>query len=96
MKRSASSAEVPVPDDVGMARMPGGFLDHVKRDPAETVVLHLFQRAWSVEIEGGQDLVGHRDLGSVLGDDRGDRVVIDQLERRVRLDRSDLGPLVRM
>jgi len=53
---SAATAVDGLPDDVGVAGVTSGLLDHVHRYPSQVLVGHLRPRTRRVEIEAAQDL----------------------------------------
>ena len=78
-------------DDVGVAGVASGLLDHVYRNPPHALVDLVRPGAQCVEIEAAQDVVRGDDLFPVVSDDRCDRVSVGEPEGRVRLLRSASG-----
>jgi hypothetical protein len=62
-------------DDVSVTSVPGGFLDHMNRNPSQ-VTGHLPTCARCVEINGSEDYLRSSDLFFVVGDNGFDRVIV--------------------
>jgi hypothetical protein len=60
----------------------------MQRHPPQVLVDQFRQRAPGVEVVGGEDVRGHRDLRPVVGQHAGHGVVLAERERAVRLART--------